>query len=676
MKKIRNVLLGVFLFSILALNVSLFAQSNDDWTNKLQAFQRQIDVGVQDIWNAGRTESYLNNNGYQIIVPYNYNSEGFDADCLNFDYVFPELSEYNRIANPYENDNLRGIQYYGRMGANRSLIDKYGLSEDVASYGRKIATWQWAKDNGVPGNDTQTGFTNLQGNGSLSADESNRLIAFIHELRGQVLTNTPTYFNINFNGEISQKNPQRTSAMSINEYFGYTVEVTTPAEVVDVNGNIKKEFSAGEQFIVRAPGNFIGELKVTATVEQIFYNMLYFQATVNGNQDLLTFDNGDPLKINGDMILNFKGAYDIIDITKRTQDKQLLANTVYEIADNSNFENAQKFTTDEKGNIRLEELLLPDEVLYIREYSAPILNEHHGYNISPGISKIKGIGGDTHVLEFENEKIKGKICINKTDQNSKPLHNVQFDLLTNDGRFLDSKATDPNGKLCFEDLELGLYKIVERTPDDYTGEQLVYDVDVKIDEELIMQRQNTQSDYEANVLLEIVNEKIVSYNPIIKTIATGVNGEKDFKLNSDIEFIDYVEYIDLAPNQEYTLKGVIMDKATGQPLLIDNEQVIASTTFTPNKLNGVTEVYYKFNTTGFENKDLVVFETLMRDDEVIVKHHDINDVGQTIHIRDNILPSTGQQIIESLAIGIIIFTSSGFGLVYCRKRGKKHFTHD
>jgi len=662
MNKLRNVFTGVFIFGLLGLNISLIARGTEEWTKNLVSFNIRDAVGVLDIWNAGRTEQYLSNNGYAVIVPYNYNSDGWDADCLNFDYLFPEISEYNRIQNPYEDDNLRGIQYYGQGSANRTLIDKYGLSDDVASYGRKIATWQWAKDNGVPGNDGQSGFTGLHGNGSLADDESDRLIAFIHELRQQVVTNTPTNFVIDFDGEITRKDPQVTSEMSISEYFPYTVAVSSPGHVTDVAGNEKHEFAPGEKFVVQVAGNFIGEINISAKTEQIFYNMVYLQATVNGNQNLLTNELSDPMEIVGDVSLTFKGAYDIIDITKRTQDEKLLANTVYEVADNLQFEHAQKFMTDAQGHIHLEELLLAEATLYIREYSAPVLNEHLGYNIMTGVTEVKGVGGETHVLQFENDKIMGKICINKTDEQGQALHNVQFDLLTFDGRLLDTKTTDPQGKLCFDNLELGQYKIIERVPDDYTADKLVYDIDVKLDDDMVSLGYNTQSDYVVTVLLDVVNAKIVRYNPNVQTVATGINGEKTFKPNSNIEFIDYVEYTDLAPNQEYMITGIIMNKETGAPLLIDGSEVRGTEVFIPTKPNGLVEVYFNFNTAGLEGKDLVVFESITQNDIEIVGHSDINDVGQTIHIKEKSLVSTGQYVIEIVLFGISLIGISILGL--------------
>jgi len=623
--------------------------------------------------------SYLNNNGYAVIVPFIRNvATGQISRCLNFDYGYPSLEEYDEGGDPTHDDLMNGALYYGYGGGDSSLQQKYGLPDNQTIYADGIVVWRHAKRLGIPGNDGQTGFTGLQGNGTLSKDESNKLIAYIEELATKTISDVVEEFNIVFDGEVSRKDPQKTSALSISASVPFSVEVTEPDTVIDMNGNQKTMFGVGEKFLVQAKGSFIGNVSVTVKTERVVYGGLMFKAKRRGAQNVIDLGLRDPIILHKDIILDFKGAYDIIDITKRTQDKELLPNTVYEIADNSNFENSEKFTTDNNGHIHIEDLLLAGETLYIREHSAPIISSHLGYNISPGTTVVQGIGGESHNFEFENKKIKGKICINKTDQDSKPLHNVQFDLLRPDGRFLNTKTTDEKGKLCFENLELGLYRIVERVPDDYTGEQLVYDIDLKIDDVLVKQGNNTKSDYVAQGLLDVINEKIVSYNPIIKTLATGVNGEKSFKPNAEIEFIDYVEYTDLAPNKEYTLTGLIMDKATGQPLLIDNEQITESITFTANKSNDTAEVYYKLNTTGLEGKDLVVFETLTQDDDVITTHEDINDTGQTIRIESKpiALVSTGQRVIELLAFGLVLMGVSVVVLMRRRKRVKQDVTRD
>ena len=45
--------------------------------------------------------------------------------------------------------------------------------------------------------------------------------------------------------------------------------------------------------------------------------------------------------------------------------------------------------------------------------------------------------------------------------------------------------------------------------------------------------------------------------------------------------MDTVAYMGLQPGQEYTLKGQLMDKATGEAVQVDGQPVTAETTFNP-----------------------------------------------------------------------------------------------
>lgn len=55
--------------------------------------------------------------------------------------------------------------------------------------------------------------------------------------------------------------------------------------------------------------------------------------------------------------------------------------------------------------------------------------------------------------------------------------------------------------------------------------------------------------------------------PYLKTTATDVDSNtKNALADEQITIKDVVEYKNLIPGQEYTLKGVIMDKETGKPL--------------------------------------------------------------------------------------------------------------
>ena len=100
------------------------------------------------------------------------------------------------------------------------------------------------------------------------------------------------------------------------------------------------------------------------------------------------------------------------------------------------------------------------------------------------------------------------------------------------------------------------------------------------------------------------------------------------------QIIDTVAYTNLVPGKQYTVKGKLMDKATGKPLMVNDREVTAETQFTPNAANGTVEVKFTFDSTGMDGKDLVVFETLYKGgvSDSVADHSDINDEGQTVHV--------------------------------------------
>ena len=117
--------------------------------------------------------------------------------------------------------------------------------------------------------------------------------------------------------------------------------------------------------------------------------------------------------------------------------------------------------------------------------------------------------------------------------------------------------------------------------------------------------------------------------PAIGTTAT-IDGEKTAQPTEQITITDTVEYSGLTVGQEYILKGVLMDKSTGEPLLVGEEQVTSEATFTPAEPNGTVDVLFTFDATGLEGKSVVVFETLFQGETEIAGHEDIEDEGQTV----------------------------------------------
>ena len=129
--------------------------------------------------------------------------------------------------------------------------------------------------------------------------------------------------------------------------------------------------------------------------------------------------------------------------------------------------------------------------------------------------------------------------------------------------------------------------------------------------------------------LEDEGQTISFGQPEIGTTAT-IDGEKTAQPAEQITITDTVEYSGLTVGQEYKLTGVLMDKETGEPLLVNDQQVTSEATFVPTESNGTVDVLFTFDATGLEATSVVVFETLFQGETIIAEHRDLEDEGQTI----------------------------------------------
>ena len=127
----------------------------------------------------------------------------------------------------------------------------------------------------------------------------------------------------------------------------------------------------------------------------------------------------------------------------------------------------------------------------------------------------------------------------------------------------------------------------------------------------------------------------VEPNPEIGTIATdAADGDHEVSADSTVCIEDQVFYAGLVPGEGYALRGILMDKATGEPVLVDGNPVEGEVQFTPEKESGFATVTFEFDGTGFEGTDIVVFETLYRNGEAVFEHNDLDNANQTVHMTE------------------------------------------
>ncbi len=134
----------------------------------------------------------------------------------------------------------------------------------------------------------------------------------------------------------------------------------------------------------------------------------------------------------------------------------------------------------------------------------------------------------------------------------------------------------------------------------------------------------------------------VSYkNPTIGTTAKdSVTGGSFAYVSEQSTIIDTVKYSGLLVGKEHTISGVLMDKTTGEPLVVNGETVTAAKTFTPTTANGSIDMEFTFDSSALQDKSVVVFETLLYNSQEIASHADINDGGQTVTFKNPSVSTT------------------------------------
>ena len=223
---------------------------------------------------------------------------------------------------------------------------------------------------------------------------------------------------------------------------------------------------------------------------------------------------------------------------------------------------------------------------------------------------------------IENNLIYGSVKGLKIDRETQEvIKGATFGLFKSDTTELTEEnailtaVTDESGIFAFNNVPFGEYLIKELKPaDGYLDNEDVFTVIIKDNEQVVE--------------LTAVNDKV----PELKTTAT-VNGKKEAVAKGETTIKDTVEYKHLVPNTEYVIKGTLMDKSTGKPFMVKGKEVTSTVKFTPDKANGTVEVEFTFDASNIKKStDLVVFESLYRDNVEIAVHADLKDKGQTVTI--------------------------------------------
>lgn len=153
--------------------------------------------------------------------------------------------------------------------------------------------------------------------------------------------------------------------------------------------------------------------------------------------------------------------------------------------------------------------------------------------------------------------------------------------------------------------------------------------------------------------IEDGNQTVTVYVPTIKTTAS-IDGKKEITSAGKVTIEDVVSYTNLIPGTEYTIRGTLMNKATGEVFTVNGETITAEVKFTPENRNGEVKVKFTFDAHDLTaSTKLVVFESLYREDVEITMHKDIEDKDQTVTITPPPdVPQTGDNSKLGVWIGL------------------------
>ncbi|MFE9081042.1 VaFE repeat-containing surface-anchored protein [Bacillus mobilis] len=303
-----------------------------------------------------------------------------------------------------------------------------------------------------------------------------------------------------------------------------------------------------------------------------------------------------------------KGSVKLLKVDNEDISKKL-EGAVFELKDASG-KVIGEYKTDKNGEINVKDLVYG-------KYSFVEKASPNGYVLvkEPILFEIKEHGKIIELLAI-NHLIKGDLEITKVDvaDGNNKLPNAEFTIYNEVGKEVVKGKTDDKGIAKFEKLPFGKYTYKETVaPKGYILNEETFSFEIK---------ENGQ------IIKHIVKDEKI---PSIKTTATDKkDATKEMHTSKSVTIQDKVEYKDLQVGQEYTLKGKLMDKETNKPFVENGKEVTAETKFTPKEANGSITLDFTFDATGLEEKEVVVFEELLKDGKVVTTHADINDKGQTV----------------------------------------------
>lgn len=160
-------------------------------------------------------------------------------------------------------------------------------------------------------------------------------------------------------------------------------------------------------------------------------------------------------------------------------------------------------------------------------------------------------------------------------------------------------------------------------------------------------------------------DQTIHFPKIGTTAKDSVTGTRQGTVSEKCTLIDTVPYGNLIPGKEYSLKAVVMDKATEKPLVINGVEITAEKTFTAETEAGQVDMAVTFDSSNLAGQDVVFFEYLYHEGVLVTMHADIEDEDQTISFPPN-TPPTGDEV--PIVFLLLAALAALIGMILCYRK--------
>ena len=139
--------------------------------------------------------------------------------------------------------------------------------------------------------------------------------------------------------------------------------------------------------------------------------------------------------------------------------------------------------------------------------------------------------------------------------------------------------------------------------------------------------------------------------PVITTQASDAKTQYQIiKPSTDTDILDKVTITDTMAGRDYTITGTLMDKDTGEAVMVNGNPVTASQTFTSDGTKKVLDMHFNFDSSALGGKTVVVCEKLTYGDYVAATEEDMENKDQTIYFPEIHTTATDSETADHLTL--------------------------